>query len=121
MRVTRIFGLVMAIIMLSSLTAFGMDLPDPMKEYFSVYPESTIIQAMQMPEGATAILECPGTPENVFEYYKKELEKLGWEIKLDMKQSEHWTLGAENDEYTVMFDSGIQDGKTFLSIVISKK
>jgi len=97
------------IVMLCGLGAAlaAIELPAKLKDV-PLYPESKIVQAMDMEGNTMALLEVKADRNAILDFYKKDLGSKGWKIVFQAEQENDAVIHFKKDEK--MLQLSIQQG-----------
>jgi hypothetical protein len=109
---------VLFILLSFSMAIAGPSMPDQIKAEFTQYPGSTVVHTMAAEGMVQAVLQCDKTTsETVFDYYKKEAARSGWDIAMELKNAEVSQLMLTKNNQSGMIAVTDEDGE--ISVVLS--
>ena len=99
-----------------------MEYPQDLKKAVGPYPNSKILQTVNDSGTVMVIMEVADKPDQVFEFYKKELSGNGWRIVSGVQQEGHNTLISEKVSHNLVVDIGVdQSGNSMISLTLAPK
>ncbi len=95
------------------------DLPDG----FTVYPGAKVLSSTNFSQagkkGAMVLLESEADPEAMAEFYRKQAESAGIEVRMEMSINDGKMIAGESDGgLTFSFNATPEDGKTNAQLMI---
>jgi hypothetical protein len=107
----------------SSAVFAGPDMPDKIKNEFTQYPGSAVMNTMQSPIMTQVILDCGSEPlDRVYDYYKKKATANGWTVQMENKSADVYNLMLKKGEHGGMITVGGEKGQISATLsVMSQK
>lgn len=107
---SKSFILIFFVLILSCfISACGNSVSQNFNGEVSCYPHSNIVNAMNLKGGWYAELETVDSWEKVLEYYKDQMTRSGWSIRVERKLDPSITEKTKTDAFLALFkgDSGL--------------
>ncbi len=119
-RILKLFALSCAALLLVGRALAGVELPAGMKAEVGQYPESTVVQVVNMSGQEIAMIDCGAAkPEAVYGYYAGQAEKNGWKFLMQGKQADAQMLIGEKNGRQLSVTVTADDGKTVVAISLT--
>jgi hypothetical protein len=86
---------------------------------FPIYPNSTVAASMPLdfPEGALVVLESKEASDQILSFYKQEMEKEGWSLRLEREDF----LALFKDNRGLMIQTeGLPEGMTKITLIMGE-